>query len=231
MALILFPVHTDADNSQPLKCAIQLSEGFLPGQNYDLLKAFGLSQRDSTEIFLAEPQARYLDSLRLDSLDILVLPASEYKDTSGVTAMILGDTSVVWVIKADQKRSKELVKWFVTYRGSAEYSNLLRRFSKCYGAPGSQWEARSGIISPYDDLLKANAKSIGGREYLRRSKVPGLPAKDAFGLHRRPGSPEDVDDSRLQLRGRKGLARSRGQGTQLRHGSLCQGRAVPLRCV
>ena len=173
MALILFPVHgnrlfdnqnsssTDADNGQPLKCAIQLSEGFLPGQNYDLLKAFSLSQRDSTEIFLAEPQARYLDSLRLDSLDILVLPASEYKDTSGVTAMILGDTSVVWVIKADQKRSKELVKWFVTYRGSAEYSNLIRRFTKCYGAPGSQWEARSGIISPYDDLLKANAKSIG----------------------------------------------------------------------
>lgn len=173
IAFILFPVHgnrlfDNQDSSaaglrdgKPLKCSIQLSEGYLPGRNYDLLKAFGLNHRDSTEIFLAEPDARYLDSLRLDSLEILVLPASEYKDTSGLTALTMGDTSVVWVIKDDQRRSKKLIKWFVLYKGSGGYSSLTRRFSKCYGAPGNRWEARSGIISPYDDILKANAKSIG----------------------------------------------------------------------
>ena len=145
-----------------MKCAIQRLEGYSTGFNYDLLKSFCLSQLDSTEIFLAEPGAKYLDSLILDSLDILVMPASEYEDSSAaVDAISLGDTSVVWVIKADHHRNKELVSWFVRFKGSSEYSEMTRRFSECYGSPLTRWRLESGIISPYDKLLKSNAQKLG----------------------------------------------------------------------
>lgn len=165
LALVLFPVagnrishlkDRDSFRGGTLRCAISLSspdnnlDRFATGFNYELLKAFGKSHSDSISVVTVDGIRNHLDSISLDSLDILVIPASEYKDTEGVASVTLGDTSVTWVLKADKHRSRELVRWFAKFQGSAEYSKMVDRFS-----------LKGGMISPYDEAFKANAKTIG----------------------------------------------------------------------
>ncbi len=179
LALILLPVagnrffHSHGPSpfrnhsGRPLRCAIhpgdsmQLATSLAVGLNYEFLRAFVKDHSDSAAIFLADEKVSYLDSLLLDSLDILVLPASGYRDTAGLTALPLEESPVVWVYKSGHRGNRELVRWFARYKGTAEHDATVNRFSKCYGAPDNAWRADSGIISPYDEALKTSAKTLG----------------------------------------------------------------------
>ncbi|MBR5661587.1 MAG: transglycosylase SLT domain-containing protein [Bacteroidales bacterium] len=165
LALFLFPIATnrishlkdkDSFRNGTLRCVISLDDSdnsldrYATGFNYEILKAFGESHSDSVSVTLGDGIGEYLDSVLLGELDILVIPVSGYKDTAGVSSFAMVDTSVTWVFKSDKHRSRELARWFAKFRGTAEYSGMVRRFS-----------LKDGMISPYDELFKVNAKTIG----------------------------------------------------------------------
>ena len=165
MALVLFPItgnrishlkDRDSFRDGLLRCVISLDSSddnldrFATGFNYEILKAFGESHSDSISVKLGDGIRNYIDSISQGSIDILVIPASEYMDTAGVVSVAMGDSSIIWVLRANKHRSRELVRWFAKFQGTAEYSEMNRRFS-----------LKGGRISPYDDIFKAHAKTIG----------------------------------------------------------------------
>jgi hypothetical protein len=167
LLLVVFPVagnkifHKDdkyAFRGDLVRCAIKL-DGYQTGFNYELLKAFCKSHCDSSSIIPGEDITGLLGELARDSLDILLMPASEFNDTLGLVNLVLGDTSVAWVMRNGKSANRELFRWYAGYRGTREYSDLVRRFSECYGA--GNWRPSSGVISPYDNLFKSNAKLLG----------------------------------------------------------------------
>ena len=168
LLLFLFPIagdriyhkhDKDAFRDRCLRCAIKL-DGYPAGFNYELLKTFGQSHSDSTSITIGDNLDSLLSSLVQDSLDILVIPASEFGDTLGLMGIAMEDSTVMGVIKDRKSARRELTRWYVGYRGTREYSDLARRFHECYGVSG-RWSPSAGLVSPYDDLFKSNAKLLG----------------------------------------------------------------------
>ena len=121
LALVLFPIagnrishlkDKDSFRDGKLRCVICLNypdknlDRFATGFNYEILKAFGKSHSDSISVELGEGIGNHIDSIALGGLDILVIPASEYKDTADVAAVAMGDSSIIWVVGADKHRSR-----------------------------------------------------------------------------------------------------------------------------
>ena len=156
----------DSFRGKPLRCALRLGQfdnlkkGYLTGFNYELLKKFGSAHSDSTVIFLGENDVSYLDSLILDSLDILVVPSREFSRHDGLIVLNPTDTSVAWVIRKDPYRGHEILRWFKALKASPEYSSMEKRYFSGYN-PYRDGRKDPSIISPYDDFIKKNAKVIG----------------------------------------------------------------------
>ena len=168
LLLFLFPTagnkiyhkqDKEAFKDHTIRCAVKL-DGYQTGFNYELLKAFGKNHRDSTSITLGESLDSLINYLVQDSLDIIAIPAEEFTDTLGLTGIALEDSNVVWVMRHRKSANRELVRWYAGYLGSREYSDLSRRFSESYGIC-EEWQATSGVISPYDEMFKAGAKLLG----------------------------------------------------------------------
>ena len=156
----------DSFRNGPLRCALMLGDfdnikkGFLTGFNYELLKAFGSDHTDSTVIFLGDKEASYPDSLASDCLEILVIPSQRLKDTDNLTVLHPTDTSVAWVIKKDPYKGHEIIRWFNYYKSTPDFATLEKRFFRGYN-PYRSGKKDPSVISPYDDLIKKNAKAIG----------------------------------------------------------------------
>ena len=167
LLLVVFPVagnkifHKDDKyvfRGDLVRCAIKL-DGYRTGFNYELLRSFCESHCDSTSIIPGEDFSSLLGDLSRDSLDILVMPTCEFHDTLGLVSLVLGDTSVAWVMRPGKSANRELFRWYAGYRGTREYSDLVRRFSESYGS--GKWRPSSGVISPYDNIFKTNARLLG----------------------------------------------------------------------
>lgn len=143
-----------------LKLDEKLSEGYVTGYCYEMAERFAGHLKDSVEIFLADSDADYLDSLRLDSLDILAVPFPKIPDSEEFLSFQLGDVPAAWVIKADKKRQREIIRWLNNFKGTDEYAAVQDRFFKGYNPYRKGVKKVPGIISPYDDLIKRNAKTI-----------------------------------------------------------------------
>lgn len=148
-----------------IRCALglddKLSEGYLTGYSYEMLERLAAHLKDSTEIFLTEADGSYLDSLRLDSLDILVVKSSEIPESEEFMAFPLGETQANLVIKSDKRRQREIIRWLNGFKGSNEYESIVTRFFNGYNPYRKGVRKDPNVLSPYDDLIKANAKRIG----------------------------------------------------------------------
>ena len=148
-----------------IRCALRLddklSEGYLTGYSYEMLERLAAHLKDSTEIFLAETDGFYLDSLRLDSLDILVVKVSDVPDSKEFMAFPLGETQANLVIKSDKRKQREIIRWLNGFKGTNEYESIVNRFFNGYNPYRKGVRKDPNVISPYDDLIKANAKRIG----------------------------------------------------------------------
>lgn len=150
-----------------IRCAIDLgdfdkmSKGFLTGYCYEMMSRFAEHLRDSVEIYLAEEGASCLDSLLLDSLDILALPSCGAPGGEGLSVLPLGDTSVVWVVKSGRKSQKEIIRWLNNFKATDEYASVHSRFFCGYNPFRKGIRKVPGIISPYDDLIRKNAVKMG----------------------------------------------------------------------
>ncbi|MBQ3977323.1 MAG: transglycosylase SLT domain-containing protein [Bacteroidales bacterium] len=156
----------DSFREKPLRAALALGDfdilprGYLTGFNYELLKTFAGTHCDSVRIFLGEKNVPYLDSLRLDSLDILVVPSREVTESQDITILHPIDTSVAWVIRKDPYRGHEILKWASFIKASPDYQLMTRRFFQGYN-PYRTGKKDPSIISPYDHIIKKNAKLVG----------------------------------------------------------------------
>ena len=156
----------DSFRDGPIRCALALGDfdnlkkGYLTGFNYELLKAFGEAHSDSTVIFLGSKEASYTDSLISKSLEILVIPSERLDDQEYLTVLYPTDTSVAWVIKKDPYKGHEVIRWFNWFKSTPEYSSLEKRFFRGYN-PYRSGKKDPSVISPYDDLIKKNARAIG----------------------------------------------------------------------
>ena len=149
----------------PIRCAIRLkdklSDGYQTGYCHEMMKRFAADLKDSTEIFLTEEDGAYLDSLRLDSLEILAIPTAEIPESDEFMSFPLGDVPVSWVIKSDNRRQEEIIRWLNNFKGTNEYASILTRYFHGYNPYRKGVRKDPTIISPYDDLIKENARKIG----------------------------------------------------------------------
>ena len=159
---------SDSFKDKPFKCILglqgyqrQLSKGYLAGFNYELLKAFGKVHSDSIMISLPVEGAVYADSLLLDSLSVLVVPPGEIPEVQGITAIFPIDSSVAWVFKTNPYKGHEIIRWFNSFKVTPEYSSMVQRFFNGYNPYRNSSKRNPRIISPYDDLIKANSRLIG----------------------------------------------------------------------
>ena len=156
----------DSFRGAPLRCALMLGDfdklpkGFLTGFNYELLKVFGQAHSDSTVIFLGDKEASYPDSLKNDNLEVLVIPTEWIQDPKGLTVLHPSDSAVAWVIKDDPYKGHEIIRWFNYFKTTDDYSSLEKRFFRGYN-PYRMAKRDPSIISPYDAIIKKNAKLIG----------------------------------------------------------------------
>ena len=150
----------------PIRCAIKLkdklSDGYQTGYCYEMMERLAASLKDSTEIFMAEEDGVYLDSLRLDSLGILAVPTVEVPESDEFMSFPLGDVPISWVIKSDKRRQEEIIRWLNNFKGTNEYACMLTRFFHGYNPYRKGVRKDHAIISPYDDLIKENAKKSVG---------------------------------------------------------------------
>ncbi len=148
-----------------VRCAVKLgdklSDGYQTGYCYEMTKRFTADMKDTVEIFLAEDGNAYLDSLRLDSLEILAIPTAEVPESDEFMSFPLGDIPVSWVIKSDNRRQEEIIRWLNNFKGTNEYSDMISRFFRGYNPYRKGVKKDPDIISPYDELIKENAKRIG----------------------------------------------------------------------
>lgn len=148
-----------------IRCALRLqekmSDGYLSGYSYEMLERLAAHLKDSTEIFLADKDGSYLDSLRLDSLDILVVKSSDIPSSEEFMAFPLGETQASIVLMADRKKQREIIRWLNGFKGTDEYASIVTRFFNGYNPYRKGVRKDPRVISPYDDLIKENAEKIG----------------------------------------------------------------------
>lgn len=155
----------DLFNDGRIRCAIKLddklADGYLTGYSYEMMERLASNLKDSTEIFLAGNEGSYLDSLLADSLDILAVMPDKAPEAAEFMTFPIGDAPVFWVIKADKKKQKEIIRWLNNFKGTNEYSAIQTRFFHGYNPYRKGVRKDPKVISPYDDLIKEGAKSIG----------------------------------------------------------------------
>lgn len=73
----------------------------------------------------------------------------------------IGDGKAAWVVKADKRRQKEIIRWMNSFNGTNEHAYVHDRFFNGYNPYRKGVRKKAGIISPYDEIIKENAKKIG----------------------------------------------------------------------
>ena len=148
-----------------IRCALklkdQLSDGYQTGYCYELAERLADYLEDSVRIFLTADDWSCLDSLRAGGIDILALPAEDIPESEEFMTFPLGEVPVSWVMTADRKRQKGIIRWLNNFKGSNEYADMISRFFHGYNPYRKGVKKNPAIISPYDDLIKKNAKRIG----------------------------------------------------------------------
>ncbi len=148
-----------------IRCALKLeeklSDGYQTGYCYEMVERLADYLEDSARMFLAEDECSCLDSLKAGSLDILALPTKNIPDNEEFMALQLGDVPVSWVMTQDKRRQKEVIRWLNNFKWSYEYTDMISRFFHGYNPYRKGIRRNPSIISPYDDLIKGNAKKIG----------------------------------------------------------------------
>ena len=148
-----------------IRCALKLedklSDGYQTGYCYELAGRLADYLEDSVRISLSADDWSCLDSLRAGCIDILALPSDDVPESKEFMTFPLGEVPVSWVMSADKRKQKEIIRWLNNFKGSNEYADMISRFFHGYNPYRKGVKKDPAIISPYDDLIKENAKRIG----------------------------------------------------------------------
>ena len=151
-----------------LVCAIDLgndmygSHGLETGLNYELMSRFAQDNHCNVKFVTAGKTENYIDSLRQGKVDIII---SHDKDSFACgTFDILRtlDTCSVWALKGEDGHTMQFNRWISHISGTEEFSRMKSRYSTSYN-PYKRAEkgVRTRTISPYDDLIRKYAATLG----------------------------------------------------------------------
>lgn len=161
--------RTPPAETEYVRCALALRGWTSPtmtysaGFNYELLENLGEGTPCIPDIFLTRHDYP-LDSLMADSVDMVILP---FRDSIVIpetffSTPVLPD-STVWIIRDTRDGLIRTVNvWLGQFQGTKAYTSACQRFKPSY-EPYKRVEAgRVGTpLSPYDDLLRKYASTIG----------------------------------------------------------------------
>lgn len=148
-----------------IKGGMYLKQGHPVGFHFDLLNRFALHQKCSLKIkpvHESDPWAELISG----RVDILVVDSQrdtipdEYSDLV-ISSTDLNHHEQVWVVKKENYQMLEnLNYWFNFFRQSKDYLQLLNSYYRKYSGV-SYAVGPVSMLSPYDNLIKEYAKTIG----------------------------------------------------------------------
>ncbi|MCD8312958.1 MAG: transglycosylase SLT domain-containing protein [Bacteroidales bacterium] len=150
-----------------VRCAIDLqndaaARGLEAGFNYELLKLFGRQHGCEMDIRVARRGESYADSLALGAIDILVTYISD--DPADIAKSRNVDRASAWYLQDGATEEMQDVNlWLNSFIGTKEYKDLRTRFHRSYNPITrlSRGSSSSHILSPYDDLVRKGAATLG----------------------------------------------------------------------
>lgn len=153
---------------QELVCAIDLgddmygSHGLETGFNYELLGRFAKDNRCSLKIVAYDRHAEYIDSLKAGKLDLVITHAHEFEGLEGIGLTRKVDECSVWAVKEDRQKIRQMNSWISHITSSPDFSKMKRKYTGIFN-PHKRVEKgiSSPSISPYDDLIRKHASSLG----------------------------------------------------------------------
>ena len=142
-----------------LRCVIDLKgepvRGLIVGMNKIILREFADDHGLDIEFITPADSANYLDSLREETVDLLVMFRADSLHRDGFLSTLPYRDSTVWVVRDDRG---DAVRRLNTWISGMESSGGLRKIGRTYlRRVGSSLTS----ISPYDDLVKKNAGEMG----------------------------------------------------------------------
>lgn len=154
----------DEFTGEELICAIDLgnemySNGLATGLNYKLANRFAADNNCSITIVTPNGESDYRDSLRQGKIDLLITDKEELADLNVLFSI---DENSSWVVNTtNPDKIRQIDSWLALMKGSRYHNELLKQYS--FRSPHKRAEigVTTSTISPYDELIKKYAKSLG----------------------------------------------------------------------
>ena len=132
----------------------------ITGYNYHLLRSYAASRGIRMHIRLVEDGENAPDSLRAGAADLVVVPFGKVPEMEDARHSIPVDSTAYWMVRQDRRHLlKDIDKWLLNYNLSDSCKTLHKKFLNTYN-PYRVKEERD-FLSPYDDLIRTNADSLG----------------------------------------------------------------------
>lgn len=134
----------------------------LTGYNYFLLEEFAADSKCRCEIVISGKGDSYLDSLPDGTVDIVALPyvTRTFPDSLGTPVVI--DSCSIWLVSPERKRTAgKAEEWIKNCSESGRLDTLLTRFRAYDPRFKARKGGRSAFLSPYDDIIRQYADSLG----------------------------------------------------------------------
>lgn len=152
-----------------LVCAIDLGNdiygrnGLETGLNYELMSRFAQDNHCNVKIIAAGKKDNYIDSLRQGKVDMIITRGMDSLAGAEFDVLRTLDSGLVWALNGDNdEKARQFNRWISHISGTEEYSRMKDRYAMSYN-PYKRAErgVRTGTISPYDDLIRKYAKTLG----------------------------------------------------------------------
>ena len=155
LALMLTPQHPymeeDPEVNNEMLCVLYPDMHY--GLNNALVQKFAYDLSIDAEVINAKPGANYLDSLRMHTVDLVIMKYNDSLERGGLMASRRFMDRTVWVtLNTSPQNMRTVNLWINDIEGSSDYDHTRRSLMKGRGG-------RS--ISQYDYLVKRNAARIG----------------------------------------------------------------------
>lgn len=150
-------------------CAIDLgnemfgNDGLETGLNYELMSRFAQDNHCDIKIIAGGKNDNYIDSLRQGKVDIVITHDTTVLTDGSINILRQTTDRALWATSStDENDVRQMNRWISHIICSEEYPEIIERYSStCNPYKLAERGARTRSISPYDDLIKKHAASLG----------------------------------------------------------------------